>query len=89
MGGLTPGLGSVSGSPGPLCGYTSRLRLFGGMLLLPRFPGPDSWGGELRVLDDVNEWSLVDSGCESFLQGSTALDSRMGRNDSSYPCGPL
>jgi hypothetical protein len=34
MVGLAPGLGSVSGSPDPLCGHTSRLRLFlWGMLL--------------------------------------------------------
>ena len=29
MVGLVPGLVSVSGCPGPLCGHTSRLRLFG------------------------------------------------------------
>ena len=35
MGGLTPGLGPVSGdSPGPLHGHTSWLRLCGEMLLL-------------------------------------------------------
>jgi hypothetical protein len=28
MDGLAPGLGSVSGSPGPLCGHTSWLCLF-------------------------------------------------------------
>jgi hypothetical protein len=29
MGGLAPGLGSVSGSPDPLCGHTSWLCFFG------------------------------------------------------------
>jgi hypothetical protein len=44
---LAPGLGSVSrGSPDPLCGYTSRLRLFGECCLV-RFVGFGSWGEEL------------------------------------------
>jgi hypothetical protein len=45
MGGLAPGLGSVSGSPVPLCGHTSRLRLLG--ITLGRFVGSVSWGEEI------------------------------------------
>jgi hypothetical protein len=34
MGGLVPGLGPVSGSPGPLSGHTTDLRLVGECLML-------------------------------------------------------
>ena len=35
-------------------------------------------GLEIRVLDGAKTWSVVDTGCESFLEGSVALDSWMG-----------
>jgi hypothetical protein len=96
MDGLDPRMGSVNGSRDPLCGYTSRLRLFGeccsysfcGTCLLgwgarswddvSHFLGGSSHGRcshtmvgglEIRVLDDVNTWSLVGSGCGSFWRG--------------------
>jgi hypothetical protein len=44
MGGLAPGLGPVSGNPGPLCGHSRDRVVFGGECLL------------LLVLKDLALW---------------------------------
>jgi hypothetical protein len=45
MGGLSPGLGTVSGYPWLIVRTHDRVALGGGMSVLARFVGSGSWGG--------------------------------------------
>ena len=79
MGGLAPGLGPVSGSPGPLRGHTSRLRSFwGGCWNEPvAVPAQGQEGWRCAFLMASTRGRLLVLGGGS-VHGSDALNSRMG-----------
>ena len=72
MGGLAPGLGAVTGSPGPLRGACVAVA-FGGVCH-GRCTRAMTGGLERSVLESASTRSDTGSGCESFA----ALDSWMG-----------
>ena len=64
MGGLAPGLGPVTGSPGPLCGACVAVALGG--VRHGRCARAMTGGFEMNVLEGANARSDGGSGCESF-----------------------